>query len=59
MFKKGDRVKHRSRGEGTFIEYDNEPGSSSCTIELDDGGYGYKETVSVSTALVDLISGNK
>ena len=49
MFQQGDKVVHRSLGEGTFIQYEVFDGES--TVEFIDGD-GYEDVLRVSTHLL-------
>lgn len=49
LFKKGDKIKHKSLGEGIFLEYDLHDGEAVIEITDEDG---YKDELRVSTHLL-------
>ncbi|WP_299831439.1 hypothetical protein [uncultured Metabacillus sp.] len=49
-FKKGDRVEHKNRGKGTFIEYDILEDDVYVEFDLDSDGEG--DTLLVSASLL-------
>jgi hypothetical protein len=58
MFKRGDRVEHRSRGKGTFVQYEFEGltlEQHAAYIEFDKDSNANGDTLCVTIAMLDKI----
>lgn len=54
MFKQGDRVEHKRRGKGTFIEYDWAT-PNDAVVEFDKDSDAEGDTLCVTAALLTKI----